>query len=279
MSLNNIKPSHFDENEINDDDENLEENDDNLNTSFNENLNKQNFEVEVSSPFPLDLTVKTSSNQKSNSNNSNQTINSFSPRNSSGINNNKINSSTKKRKLEGQTSNDSNLNSEDEDNTTTNDLGLSMPSVAAAVVAANLHLNLKQMIKEYGKFNGNNQFANNKSGNLTQNNFFPGSTPLKQIQSIADSFLLTTQLNKEKILQNDAKQNALQSPTNQSFSRPSSSPSPSLIITNNGSNNNINNSGIKPLKCVLPPVSQDQFDKYNLINTDDLVRKVKDLLR
>jgi hypothetical protein len=34
----------------------------------------------------------------------------------------------------------------------------------------------------------------------------------------------------------------------------------------------------KPLKSVLPPVSQEQFDKYTFINTDDLVRRVKDLL-
>jgi hypothetical protein len=34
----------------------------------------------------------------------------------------------------------------------------------------------------------------------------------------------------------------------------------------------------KPLKSVLPPVSQEQFDKYSFINTDDLVRRVKDLL-
>lgn len=30
----------------------------------------------------------------------------------------------------------------------------------------------------------------------------------------------------------------------------------------------------KPLKHVLPPISQDQFDKYTGLNTEDLVRKV-----
>ena len=34
----------------------------------------------------------------------------------------------------------------------------------------------------------------------------------------------------------------------------------------------------KPLKSVLPPVSQEQFDKYSFINTEDLVKRVKDLL-
>ena len=38
------------------------------------------------------------------------------------------------------------------------------------------------------------------------------------------------------------------------------------------------NSANKTLKCVLPPVSQEQFDKYSLINTEELVKKVKDLL-
>lgn len=31
----------------------------------------------------------------------------------------------------------------------------------------------------------------------------------------------------------------------------------------------------KPLKHVLPPISQDQFDKYTGLNTEDLVRKVR----
>ena len=74
----------------------------------------------------------------------------------------------------------------------------------------------------------------------------------------------------------------LQSPNLSSFSRPPSTPSPSLLAGNSISNtpaaSSSNNSSSKPLKCVLPPVSQEQFDKYSLINTDDLVRKVKDLL-
>ncbi len=285
MSLDNTKQNqnnhnYSDENDINDEEDNLDEIDYNQNNSFNENLNKQNLELETSSLFPLDLTVKTSSNQKNNSNSSNQSVNSDSPRYSVV---NHTNNLAKKRKLDEQKSNASNYNSEDEDNNSTNDIGISMPSSAtvAAVVAANLHLNLKNMIKEYGKLNGNNQFSNNKPGNVTQTqaNFFAGSAPLKQIQTIADSFLLTTQFNKEKILQNDNKSSSLQSPNNTSFSRPTSSPSPSLLVPSNITNNNTSISGAKPLKCVLPPVSQEQFDKYNLINTDDLVRKVKDLLR
>ena len=39
-----------------------------------------------------------------------------------------------------------------------------------------------------------------------------------------------------------------------------------------------NSSSTKPLKCILPPVSQEQFDKYSNINTDELVKRVKDLL-
>lgn len=34
----------------------------------------------------------------------------------------------------------------------------------------------------------------------------------------------------------------------------------------------------KPLKSVLPPVSQEQFDRYSSISTEELVKKVKDLL-
>lgn len=37
-------------------------------------------------------------------------------------------------------------------------------------------------------------------------------------------------------------------------------------------------SASKQPKCVLPPVSQEQFDKYSNINTDELVKRVKDLL-
>lgn len=34
----------------------------------------------------------------------------------------------------------------------------------------------------------------------------------------------------------------------------------------------------KPLKAVLPPITQEQFDKYSNINTDELVKKVKETL-
>ena len=34
----------------------------------------------------------------------------------------------------------------------------------------------------------------------------------------------------------------------------------------------------RPLKAVLPPISQEEFDKYANINTDELVKKVKDTL-
>ena len=34
----------------------------------------------------------------------------------------------------------------------------------------------------------------------------------------------------------------------------------------------------KPLKAVLPPITQDQFDKYTNMNTDDLVKKIKETL-
>ena len=34
----------------------------------------------------------------------------------------------------------------------------------------------------------------------------------------------------------------------------------------------------KPLRAVLPPISQDQFDRYSNINTDDLVHRVKETL-
>ena len=60
-----------------------------------------------------------------------------------------------------------------------------------------------------------------------------------------------------------------------STSSTSTSPSPTL----NGSNMYSNSSNFnKPLKSVLPPVSQEQFDKYSFINTEDLVKRVKDLL-
>ena len=34
----------------------------------------------------------------------------------------------------------------------------------------------------------------------------------------------------------------------------------------------------RPLKAVLPPISQEQFDRFTNMNTDDLVKKVKDAL-
>lgn len=34
----------------------------------------------------------------------------------------------------------------------------------------------------------------------------------------------------------------------------------------------------RPLRAVLPPITQEQFDRYSNINTDDLVKKVKDTL-
>ncbi|XP_011422371.1 homeobox protein cut-like 1 isoform X4 [Magallana gigas] len=37
-------------------------------------------------------------------------------------------------------------------------------------------------------------------------------------------------------------------------------------------------SSAKPLKAVLPPITQEQFDKYSNINTDDLVKQVKETL-
>ncbi|KAK3082711.1 hypothetical protein FSP39_003291 [Pinctada imbricata] len=37
-------------------------------------------------------------------------------------------------------------------------------------------------------------------------------------------------------------------------------------------------SNAKPLKAVLPPITQDQFDKYGNMNTDDLVKKIKETL-
>ena len=48
--------------------------------------------------------------------------------------------------------------------------------------------------------------------------------------------------------------------------------------SNHNCNNHGSSSSNEPLKCVLPPVSQEQFDKYNFINTEELVKRVKDLL-
>ena len=120
--------------------------------------------------------------------------------------------------------------------------------------------------------------ANNlMSAALNQSN---SSSPLKHIQSIAESYLMN-QYDSAALNQAGFKSTfGLQpSPTSSSpFQRPSSTPSPSLSINNNNNNNSTSNSTNKTLKCVLPPVSQEQFDKYSLINTEELVKKVKDLL-
>ena len=50
-------------------------------------------------------------------------------------------------------------------------------------------------------------------------------------------------------------------------------PQPSPSFSSSG-----NMVSTKPLKSILPPVSQEQFDKYSAINTDELVKRVKDLL-
>jgi hypothetical protein len=64
------------------------------------------------------------------------------------------------------------------------------------------------------------------------------------------------------------------------FQRPTSTPSPSPSLSSNSTNIVVGSggNGHKPLKSILPPVSQEQFDKYSFINTEDLVKKVKDLL-
>lgn len=41
---------------------------------------------------------------------------------------------------------------------------------------------------------------------------------------------------------------------------------------------NQSNTAQRPLKAVLPPISQEEFDKYSNINTDDLVKRVKETL-
>ncbi len=42
--------------------------------------------------------------------------------------------------------------------------------------------------------------------------------------------------------------------------------------------NQAGNAAMRPLKAVLPPVTQEEFDRYGTLNTDDLVKKVKDCL-
>ncbi|XP_071094460.1 homeobox protein cut-like 1 isoform X3 [Haliotis cracherodii] len=41
---------------------------------------------------------------------------------------------------------------------------------------------------------------------------------------------------------------------------------------------NLNVPTSKPLRAVLPPITQEQFDKYSNVNTDELVKKVKETL-
>ena len=48
----------------------------------------------------------------------------------------------------------------------------------------------------------------------------------------------------------------------------------SIMTKQNASANQI----LRPLKAVLPPVTQEEFDRYGTLNTDDLVKKVKDTL-
>jgi hypothetical protein len=35
----------------------------------------------------------------------------------------------------------------------------------------------------------------------------------------------------------------------------------------------------RPLKAVLPPITQQQFDQFNNLNTEDIVKKVRKLVR
>jgi hypothetical protein len=35
----------------------------------------------------------------------------------------------------------------------------------------------------------------------------------------------------------------------------------------------------RPLKAVLPPITQQQFDQFNNLNTEDIVKKVRVLVR
>lgn len=105
------------------------------------------------------------------------------------------------------------------------------------------------------------------------------SSPLKNIQSIADSYLISQQLQQQQ--QQQEKLLMQQQSPNSSFQRPASTPSPSLSIASQNMSTPLmaaSQNASKPLKCVLPPVSQEQFDRYSSINTEELVKKVKDLL-
>lgn len=113
------------------------------------------------------------------------------------------------------------------------------------------------------------QFFNNGNKNSISALNVNSQSPLKHIQSIADAYLISQFDQASSALKNSFSINQQQSPN--SFQRPSSTPSPSL--SNHG-----NQTSSKALKCILPPVSQEQFDRYAFINTEELVKKVKDLL-
>lgn len=112
------------------------------------------------------------------------------------------------------------------------------------------------------------QYFNYNSISALSNSNPNSQSPLKHIQSIADAYLIS-QFDYKNQFSFPIQQ---QSPTNSnSFQRPSSTPSPALSNTSTPIN-------AKTLKCILPPVSQEQFDRYSFINTEELVKKVKDLL-
>lgn len=261
-------PSSHHQNHNHHNDDQDQDQDQNSDTETENDQYNNKLEIEAASLYPLDLTVKTSKSLLTTT----LTSTPFSPRSylaAIATNSNNLNFQAKKRKLESSTGQtfSSNYNSEDEEEDSNNLIGvnqdLSSMSSQAAVVAANF----KQLMKDYSKFSTNNTIS------ATHKQFSTNSTPLKQIISIADSFLLTNQFNQLKSENIKSTDLLISSPgNNSSFSRPNSTTSPSLLQQQSG------HSSTKPLKCVLPPVSQEQFDKYSLINTDDLVRKVKDLL-
>ena len=186
-------------------------------------MHRQKLEMEAASLFPLDLTVKTSIGQKTTAHSNSQSLNATYL---AGVNSNSA-SLAKKRKLDGQASNSSDYNSdEDEEDANTiqniNEAAMSNMATQASVAAAVVAANLQQMIKDYSKFNGNMPSANTSTTNTTGSSslkqagglgsstasLFSSSTPLKQIQSIADSYLLTTQFNKEKLRETEGKYSA-----------------------------------------------------------------------
>lgn len=128
-------------------------------------------------------------------------------------------------------------------------------------------------INNSNKPNKNFSLRNNKATN-NNNTTALNASPLKHIQSIADAYLIS------QLDHAGYKSFQQQSPSStNSFQRPSSTPSPSL--SNSGNNNTTStgaSTGSKALKSILPPVSQEQFDRYSFINTEELVKKVKDLL-